>query len=96
MNFFVLYSPLQAAIDEKQAHAEAGSSHVEHQHEEHTHLHPHEHVHSATPSSDVAVSRTRGSLGTVVYQPAPIRPSPAASSCPSPKRHNLGFERLGL
>lgn len=96
MHFFVLYPPLQDATDEEQAHAKAGSRHVGHQHEEHTHLHPHEHMHSATPSFDLAVSRTRGSIGTVVYQPAPVRPSPAASSCPGPNRHNLGLHKLRL
>ncbi len=87
-----IYEP-QAAVVEEQAHAKADSGHTEHQHHNHTHLHPHEHMHSATPSSD---SRPRGSLGTVVEQPASPRSAPAASSCPGPCRHNLGIEELIL
>ncbi|KAK5906831.1 hypothetical protein CesoFtcFv8_004740 [Champsocephalus esox] len=90
-----IYEP-QAAVVAEQAHAKSDGVHGGHQHDNHTHLHPHEHVHSITPSSDVTVSRPRGSLGTVVDQPAPIRSAPAASSCPSPHRHNLGLDRLKL
>lgn len=83
----VLFSP-QAAAAEEQAHADAGHEHVGQQHNNHTHLHPHEHLHSATPT---AVSGARSPLGTVVNQPAPVRSAPAASSCPSPHRHNIGI-----
>nr|XP_046247822.1 fetuin-B-like [Scatophagus argus] len=86
----------EAAVVEELAHAKAGGGHTGHQHDNHTHLHPHEHTHSDTPSSKLTVSTTRGSLGTVVYQPAPIRPSPAAGSCPGPHRHNLGLGKLRL
>ncbi|XP_034529921.1 fetuin-B [Notolabrus celidotus] len=82
----------QAAVLEEQAHVEADSGHSVHQHYNHTHLHPHEHTHSVTPS----VSKPRDSLGTIVYLPAPVRASPAASSCPGPHRHNLGLEKLRL
>ncbi|KAF3835480.1 hypothetical protein F7725_028038 [Dissostichus mawsoni] len=90
-----IYEP-QAAVVAEQAHAKSDGVHGGHQHDNHTHLHPHEHMHSITPSSDVTVSRPRGSLGTVVDQPAPIRSAPAASSCPGPHRHNLGLDRLKL
>ncbi|KAM9358236.1 fetuin-B [Symphorus nematophorus] len=90
-----IYEPQAAAVEE-QAHAKADSGHTEHQHNNHTHLHPHEHMHSVTPSSDLTLSQTRGSLGKVVDQPAPIRSSPAASSCPSPHRNNLGLVKLKL
>uniref|UniRef100_A0A671VS17 Cystatin fetuin-B-type domain-containing protein n=1 Tax=Sparus aurata TaxID=8175 RepID=A0A671VS17_SPAAU len=89
-----IYEP-QAAVVEEQAHVRGDSGHTVQQHN-HTHLHPHEHMHSVTPSSDLAVSKPRGSLGTVVDQPAPVRSSPAASSCPSPHRHNLGIVKLRL
>ncbi|XP_071342454.1 fetuin-B-like isoform X2 [Trachinotus anak] len=90
-----IYEP-QAAVVEEQAHAKADSGHTEHQHHNHTHLHPHEHMHLVTPSSDLTVSRPRGSLGTVVEQPASPRSAPAASSCPGPRRHNLGIDRPKL
>ncbi|XP_078114235.1 fetuin-B [Sander vitreus] len=90
-----IYEP-QAAIVEEQVHAKADSGHTGRQHHNHTHLHPHEHTHSVTPSSDLTVSKPRGSLGTVVDQPAPVRSAPAASSCPGPHRHNLGLDRLKL
>lgn len=90
-----IYEPQAAAVEE-QAHAKAGSEHIGHQHDNHTHLHPHEHLHTITSSSDLTVSRPRGSLGTVLNQPAPIRSSPAASSCPSPHRHRLGIDKLRL
>ncbi|XP_070817850.1 fetuin-B-like [Chaetodon trifascialis] len=90
-----IYEP-QAATVEEQAHAEADSGHTGHQHDNHTHLHPHEHTHSVTLSSDLTVSKPRGSLGTVVDQPAPVRSSPAAISCPSPRRHVLGLEEPNL
>ncbi|KAJ4943445.1 hypothetical protein JOQ06_005946 [Pogonophryne albipinna] len=90
-----IYEP-QAAVVAEHAHAKSDGVHGGHQHDNHTHLHPHEHMHSITPSSDVTVSRPRGSLGTVVDQPAPIRSAPAASSCPGPHRHNLGLDRLKL
>ncbi|CAJ1061146.1 fetuin-B [Xyrichtys novacula] len=86
----------QAALVEEQAHARADSKHTDHQHSNHTHLHPHEHTHSVTPTSDIPVSRPLDSLGTLVYLPAPIRASPAASSCPGPHRHKLGIEKRGL
>uniref|UniRef100_UPI0037E8F6E9 fetuin-B-like n=1 Tax=Semicossyphus pulcher TaxID=241346 RepID=UPI0037E8F6E9 len=90
-----IFEPQAAAVEE-QAHAKADSGHTGHQHHNHTHLHPHEHMHSVTPSSDITVSKPRGSLGTIVYQPAPVRASPAASSCPGPHRHRLGIEKLRL
>ncbi|XP_070688757.1 fetuin-B-like [Pempheris klunzingeri] len=90
-----IYEPQAAAVEE-QLHVTADSGHTAHEHDNHTHLHPHEHTHSATPSSDLAVSKPRGSLGTVVAQPAPLRSSPAASACPGPHRHNLGLRKLRL
>ncbi|KAL7396205.1 hypothetical protein ABVT39_002069 [Epinephelus coioides] len=90
-----IYEPQAAAVEE-QAHAKADSEHTEHQPHNHTHLHPHEHMHSVTSSSDLTVSKPRGTLGTVVNQPAPVRSAPAASSCPGPHRHNLGLDRLRL
>ncbi|XP_076583387.1 fetuin-B-like [Chaetodon auriga] len=90
-----IYEP-QAATVEERAHAEADGGHTEHQHDNHTHLHPHEHTHSVTLSSDLTVSKPQGSLGTVVDQPAPVRSSPAARSCPSPRRHILGLNELSL
>nr|XP_020489350.1 fetuin-B-like [Labrus bergylta] len=90
-----IFEPQAAAVEE-QAHAKAASGHTGHQHCNHTHLHPHEHMHSVTPSSDPITSKPRGSQGTVVYLPAPIRSSPAASSCPGPHRHRLGIDRLRL
>ncbi|XP_040896569.1 fetuin-B [Toxotes jaculatrix] len=90
-----IYEPQAAAVEE-QAHAKANSGHTGHQHHNHTHLHPHEHTHSASPSSDLTSSKPQGSLGTVVNQPASPRYAPAASSCPSPHRHNLGIARLKL
>ncbi|KAM3619189.1 uncharacterized protein V6R79_004351 [Siganus canaliculatus] len=92
-----IYEP-QAAVVEEQAHAAADSGHTGHHHDhhQHLHLHPHEHVHSAAHSSDVAAPKTQGSMGTVVYQPAPVRSSPAATSCPGPHRHNLGLDKLKL
>ncbi|XP_038571031.1 fetuin-B [Micropterus salmoides] len=90
-----IYEPQAAAVEE-QAHAKADSGHTGHQHDNHTHLHPHEHMHSVAPSSDLTVSNPRGSLGTVVDQPAPLRSSPAASSCPGPHTHNLGLNKLKL
>ncbi|XP_034737337.1 fetuin-B [Etheostoma cragini] len=90
-----IYEP-QAATVAEQVHAKAGNGHTGHQHHNHTHLHPHEHMHSVTPSSDTSVSKPRGSLGTVVDQPAPVRSAPAATSCPGPHRHNLGLDRLKL
>ncbi|XP_042340011.1 fetuin-B [Plectropomus leopardus] len=90
-----IYEPQAAAVEE-QVHAKADSGHTEHQPHNHTHLHPHEHMHSVTPSPDVVVSKPRGSLGTVTEQPAPVRSAPAASSCPSPHRHNLGIDGLKI
>lgn len=90
-----IYEPQAAAVEE-QAHAKADSGHNEHHQHNHTHLHSHEHTHSVTPSSDLTVSKPRGSLGTVVDRPAPLRSAPAASSCPSPHRHNLGLDKLKL
>ncbi|XP_041646617.1 fetuin-B-like [Cheilinus undulatus] len=90
-----IYEP-QAAVVEEQAHAKAAGGHTEHQHSNHTHLHPHEHLHSVTPSTDVTISKPKDSLGTLVYLPAQIRGSPKASSCPGPRRHNLGIERLRI
>ncbi|XP_028260306.1 fetuin-B [Parambassis ranga] len=89
-----IYEP-QAATVEEQAHAKAPEDHTELQPHNHTHLHPHEHTHSVSPS-DSNVSKPRGFLGTVVEQPASPRLSPAAASCPGPRRHNLGIERLKL
>ncbi|CAF98105.1 unnamed protein product [Tetraodon nigroviridis] len=48
------------------------------------------------PTADPAVSCARSSRGTVVNQPAPVRSSPAARSCPSPHRHNIGISNLGF
>lgn len=90
-----IYEP-QAATVEAREHANAAGGHVEPQHENHTHLHPHEHVHAAAPTSDSAISRTQGSLGTVVNLPAPIRSSPAAAACPGPRAHRLGLAKLKL
>ncbi|XP_053178566.1 fetuin-B [Scomber japonicus] len=90
-----IYEP-QAAEEEEQAHAKADSKHTEHQHLNHTHLHPHEHTHSTTSTSDQAGSKPRVSLGTVVLRAAPRRSAPAAGSCPGPRRHNLGVDRLRL
>ncbi|XP_058494558.1 fetuin B [Solea solea] len=90
-----IYEP-QAATVEEHAHAKADAEHTGHQHHNHTHLHPHEHVHTGAAGSDVAVSMPKSSLGTVVHQPAPARSSPKTSSCPGPRRHNLGLDRLKL
>lgn len=95
--FLSLYHPfLQAATVEEREHANAPRGHVELQHGNHTHLHLHEHVHSATSSSDSAISRPRGSLGTVANLPAPIRSSPAAAACPGPRAHRVGITKLNL
>ncbi|XP_037624876.1 fetuin-B [Sebastes umbrosus] len=88
-----IYEPQAATVEEKD-HAKADSGHIGHHHHNHTHLHPHEHMHSGTPSSDLTVSKPRGTLGTVVDQPAPLRSAPTASSCPGPHRHNLGIGKL--
>ncbi|XP_023284530.1 fetuin-B-like [Seriola lalandi dorsalis] len=90
-----IYEP-QAAVAEEQAHAKADSEHTGHQHHKHTHLHPHEHEHSVTPGSDPTVSKPRGSLGTVVEQPESPRSAPTASSCPGPKKHNMGMDHFNL
>lgn len=74
----------QAAAADGQAHAKAGNEDVG------------QHLSSATPTADPAVSCARSSRGTVVNQPASVRSSPAASSCPSPRRHNIGISKLGL
>ncbi|XP_074525160.1 fetuin-B-like [Halichoeres trimaculatus] len=86
----------QAAVVAESVHAKAGSGLTGHQPCNHTHLHPHEQTNSGTPSSDLAASKPRGSLGSIVYAPAPVRASPAASSCPGPNRHHLGIQRLRL
>ncbi|KAM8875417.1 fetuin-B-like [Spinachia spinachia] len=90
-----IYEPRAAAVEE-QAHAKAGGGHADRQHHNHTHLHPHEHTHSVTPNADLTVPKPRGTLGTVVDQPAPLRSAPAARSCPGPHKHNLGLDRLKL
>ncbi|CAG5863170.1 unnamed protein product [Menidia menidia] len=90
-----IYEP-QAAKVEEHAHAKEGSGHTGHHNHNHTHLHPHEHMHSVTPASDTNQSKPRGLFGTVVDQPASPRSAPLASSCPGPRRHNLGLERLKL
>ncbi|XP_029286154.1 fetuin-B-like [Cottoperca gobio] len=89
-----IYEPQAAAVEE-QAHAKADSGHAGHQPHNHTHLHPHEHMHSVTHSSN-RTATPRGSLGTVVDQPAPLRSSPAASSCPGPPTHKLVMEGVKL
>lgn len=80
----VFFLSLQAAAADGQAHAKAGNKDIEH------------HLHSAMPTADPAVLCARSSRGTVVNQPAPVRSSPAASFCPSPRRHNIGVSKLGL
>lgn len=85
-----IYEP-QAAVVEEQAHAKADGGHTGHQHD-HKHLHPHEHVHSPGAASDSPVSPSpRSSLGAVVERRPSPRSAPAARSCPSPPRHNLGI-----
>ncbi|XP_069572947.1 fetuin-B [Brachyistius frenatus] len=88
-----IYEPPAAAVEE-QAHARAAGGHTGPQHRNHTHLHPHEHTHS--PGPDAPVSEPRGLLGTVVDRPASPRAAPSAESCPGPRRHNLGLERLRI
>ncbi|XP_041646618.1 fetuin-B-like [Cheilinus undulatus] len=86
----------EAAVVEEQAHDEAARGHTEHHHSTHKHLHTHEHLHSDTPSTDVTVSKSKTSLGSVRNLPPPVRGSPAASSCPGSHRHHLGIRSLGF
>uniref|UniRef100_A0A3Q3M3S5 Uncharacterized LOC113139613 n=1 Tax=Mastacembelus armatus TaxID=205130 RepID=A0A3Q3M3S5_9TELE len=86
-----IFEPQVSASE--QAHAKAHAGHTEQQqHYNHTHLHPHEHVHS--PTSGVIITRPRGSLGTVVDQPASPRSAPSAKSCPGPLRDTLGLDEI--
>ncbi|KAG7268237.1 hypothetical protein CRUP_033886 [Coryphaenoides rupestris] len=69
----------------------------------HTHLHAGEPEHSSGPSSGPGPTlssrtpiNTEAPLGNVRHSHPRYRPSPEASSCPGPRRHNLGFEKLNL
>ncbi|XP_041647298.1 fetuin-B-like [Cheilinus undulatus] len=86
----------EVAVVEEQAHDEAARGRTEHHHSTHKHLHTHEHLHSDTPSTDVTVSKSKTSLGSVRNLPPPVRGSPAASSCPGSHRHHLGIRSLGF
>ncbi|KAM4628731.1 fetuin-B-like [Polymixia lowei] len=91
-----IYEP-EAARVEEQVHTNADKGHAEYQQHNHGHLHSHEHLHSATPSAPKQiVPKPTGCLGTVVDLPAPSRFSPAASSCPSPRKHHLHIDTLKL
>ncbi|KAM9848841.1 fetuin-B [Aulostomus maculatus] len=78
----------QAPAAEEQAQAMANRTELQN--------HKHMHFCDLSPSSAHTVPKTRGSLGTIVNQPASPRSAPAHSSCPGPRRHDLGLTRLNL